>query len=265
MTSRPHILITNDDGIHAEGLYSLWRALKDHAIVTIVAPAHEQSGSALGTTTRRPLHIKKVPWEGDTQAYQVDGTPADCVKLAMNVLSINPPNLVASGINQGCNAGRTLLYSGTVAGVIEGVMRNIPGIAFSSEDFHHPNFVRAEPFIMPLVRYLLDHPLPPGSFFNVTFPDHQDAIKGVKMARQGKGRWVEELQERVHPQGHHYYWLGGKWAQFDEHEESDIHLVQQGYLTVVPIHVHELTDHVQFNHRKGSFERWFTEQPQKHT
>ncbi|MBS3904300.1 MAG: 5'/3'-nucleotidase SurE [Simkania sp.] len=257
--NRPHILLTNDDGIHAPGLYRLWSGLKDHCDVTIVAPMTEQSGAGLSITTQRPLHIQQVPWEGKTAAYQVDGTPADCIKLALAVICPKFPDMIASGINRGANSGRNILYSGTVAGVIEGTMRNVPGIAFSCDDFDTPNYERAEQFVYPMVRYLLDHPLSPGTFLNVTFPDHEGPIRGIKLARQGRSYWVDDPEERLHPTGHRYYWLGGQRHRDTEHLESDVELVANGWLTAVPIRVQELTDHIQFQDRKESFERWFIE------
>ena len=261
MTSkRPHLLLTNDDGIHAAGLYNLWRALKEDYDLTIVAPASEQSGAGLSMTTFRPLHIQEVPWEGTTKSYKVDGTPVDCIKLALNVICKTPPDMIASGINRGANSGRNILYSGTVAGVIEGTMRGLPGIAFSCDDFDTPKFERASTYVQPLVHYLLNNPLRSGSFLNVTFPDHEGPIKGIKMAKQGKGYWKEDPQERFHPIGHRYYWLGGKHVRHDEHEESDIELISSGYITAVPLQAQELTDLIQFDLKKEAFNHWFAKE-----
>ncbi len=257
--NRSRLLLTNDDGIHAPGLFALWAALKDHYDLTIVAPAHEQSGAGLSITTRRPLHIKQVPWEGCTKTYQVDGTPADCIKLAIHAICETPPDMIVSGINRGANSGRNILYSGTVGGVIEGTMRGLPGIAFSCDDFEAPNYQRAGSYVHPLVNYLLANPLRPGSFLNVTFPDHCGPIQGIKMAKQGRSYWVEDPEERLHPEGHRYYWLGGHRIKHEEHEESDIELILAGYITAVPVQAQELTDHEQFHHRKEDFDRWFVE------
>lgn len=258
MIARPRILLTNDDSISAPGLYSLWRALKEWGDITIVAPAHEQSGSGLGITTKRPLQIKEVPWAEGTKAYSVDGTPADCVRLALRVILNSTPDLVASGINRGANSGRNLLYSGTVGGVIEASMHGIPGIAFSCDNFFTPNFIRAESYIYPLVQYVLEHPFIKGTFLNVTFPDHEGPIQGIRMAKQGQSYWRETPQECHHPEGERFYWLGGKWFDHeDEHEESDIRLIKKGYLTAVPIHAQQLTDQGEFDQRKNSFNTSF--------
>ncbi len=261
MDSKPHILLTNDDGIHAPGIRSLWRALKDSYDITIVAPAVDQSCTGLSITTARPLSIRQVPWEGATKAYQVDGTPTDCVKLALTVLLPKLPDMVASGINRGANSGRNILYSGTVAGVIEGTMRGVPGISLACDNFYAPNYERAEGYVEGLVRYLLDFPLPTGTFLNVTFPDQEGPVQGIKLARQGRSYWVENPEERLHPEGYNYYWLGGKHQKDEEHEESDVDLVRKGFIAAVPIQVHELTDHLQYQHRKAAFERLFEQKP----
>jgi len=256
-TRRPHILLTNDDGIHAPGIYNLWLGLKDYCDLTIVAPAEDQSGSGLSITTSKPLHIRQVPWEDTTtKAYKVNGTPTDCIKLALNVICETRPDMIASGINRGANSGRNILYSGTVAGVIEGTLRNVPGIAFSCDNFEKPNFARAQNHVYLFVKYLLEHPLPPGGFLNVTFPDHEGPVKGIRLAKQGRSYWVEKPQERQHPEGHNYYWLGGQRHHVEEHEESDVELIKNGYLAAVPIQIHELTDHAQFEGRKSAFEDW---------
>src|SRR5690348_2759860 len=131
--NQPYILVTNDDGVHAPGIKHLWKALSKIANVVVVAPASEQSAVSLSITTRQPLRTEKIDWPRieNEQVWAINGTPADCVKLALNVILSTPPQLIVSGINRGSNAGRNILYSGTVAAVIEGVMHNIPGIAFS--------------------------------------------------------------------------------------------------------------------------------------
>jgi 5'-nucleotidase len=142
-----------------------------------------------------------------------------------------------------------------VGGVIEGALKNIPGIAFSCFDFHSPDYKAVEPFIRPMVEQLLEHPLPAGTFLNVNFPE--GAIRGVKLARQGMGYWIESVEKRIHPEGHPYYWLGGKWAEHVEHEESDVYVLQQGYGAAVPINVNEMTDHSVLKQHKQRFDQLF--------
>jgi 5'-nucleotidase len=243
--TRPLILITNDDGIQALGIKHLWHAISDFADMAIVAPFSEKSGSGLSITWAKPLDISEYPWEDSTPAWTVnDGTPADCVKMALSVLLTQRPHLIVSGVNRGSNAGRTVLYSGTVGGVIEGVMRNIPGIAFSFFDFAFPPLGTAKSYIAAIIKYFLESPLPSGSFANVNFPSRfeKHGIKGIRMARQGRGYWEENPDRRRHPGGSTYYWLGGQWSKHEENPDSDIALLREGYITVAPIHVGDLTD-----------------------
>lgn len=255
---RPSLLLINDDGIRAKGLRQLWEALHPFCDTLIVAPAIEQSGVGVGLTLRHPIHIEKFAWGTDVEAWQVTGTPADCVRMATCVIGNSPPDLIVSGINQGTNSGRNLLYSGTVGGVIEGVLRKIPGIAFSCEDFDNPQYERFSAQILPLVQYVLQHPLPAGSFLNVTFPSSSLELKGCRMARQGKSYFKEKIQKGIHPRGTPYYWMGGDQEEHEEHEESDVFLLKQGYTTAVPVQVEELTDHTLLCERKEHFNTLFT-------
>lgn len=243
---RPHILITNDDGIHAPGIKHLWKGLSPYFDLSVVAPATEQSGVGLGITTRQPIRMEHLDWEGHPRAWSVNGTPADCVKMALGViLAENPPCLVVSGMNRGSNAGGNALYSGTVGGVIEGLMHGIPGIAFSCYDFFDPDYAEGEKHAAKIVQHVLKNPLPHGTLLNVTFPEKQYCpVKGFKMTRQGKEVLIGDLHKREHPVGQHpYYWLGYKLRTGEEAENSEITWLQKGYCTASPLHVHELTDH----------------------
>lgn len=255
---KPKILITNDDGIGAKGLWHLWNALKDKADLCIVAPAIQKSASGLALTIHKPITINPVPWDNNTPAWKVTGTPADCVRFALQIVLEEKPAIIVSGINNGANSGRNVLYSGTVGGVIEGALRGIPGIAFSSTEFEWtPNYASIEPYVFPLVQHVLDHPLKPGSILNINFPTEFEAFKGVKLARQGRGLWVEDFDRRMHPAGEPYFWHGGRWAEHDEHEESDVALLREGYITAVPIQIDELTDFHFLKERKAHFEAHF--------
>lgn len=255
MNNKPNILLINDDGIHAPGLKHLWRSLHEHFNLFIVAPAYEQSGKGVAITLRKPLVLERHHWEGNTSAWKVTGTPADCVKLALSSIFKTPPALIVSGINRGSNSGRNVLYSGTVGGVIEGVFRGIPGVAFSCQDYDSPLYHVAEKHILPIVQHVLEHPLPTHTLLNVNFPDQGEEVKGFRYARQGSGYWIDNPEERRHPEGHPYYWLGGRWSDHAEHDESDVHLLRQGYVTAVPIHVGDLTDHKHFLQKKEIFEK----------
>jgi len=255
--SRLKILLTNDDGIDSTGLRYLWEALRDVGELTVVAPNKERSGAGVGVTVMEPLRVEPVDTYAHTPAWKIGGTPADCVKLAISALLDSPPDLIVSGINHGSNAGRNVLYSGTIGGIIEGVLRGIPGIAFSYACIETPTFPHVKPFIPQIVDYIKNHPLPFGSFLNVNFP-HIDGkeIKGFKMARQGKSYWMEAPEYNIEPKdGYSEYWMGGVLVDHEEHDHSDIALLDQGYITATPIHVNELTDQHYFTDKKAVFEQ----------
>ncbi len=265
MSNRPFLLITNDDGIHASGIRHLWEAVCDFADVAIVAPQSEKSGSGLSITWTRPLLIQKISWDDHTPAWSVNGTPADCVKMALSMILDRAPDLVISGVNRGSNAGRTVLYSGTIGGIIEGVLKGVPGIAFSFSDFETPPVAATKKYILALIEHVLKKPLPKGSFLNVNFPvDCQHLIKGIKLSRQGKGYWSEAPEKRTHPEGTPYYWLGGQWRSFEEEADSDVAHLEQGYIAAAPIHVNDLTDLTVYNEHKKHIEALFTAPEEEH-
>ncbi len=252
---KPNILITNDDGINALGIRHLWKALSAVANITIVAPLTERSGAGLSMTLTKPLQIQKVKWEDNTKAFRVsNGTPADCVKLALNNVLTQTPDLIVSGINHGSNSGRSIFYSGTVGAIMDGAFRGIPGIAFSCLRAEAQSFKAAEKYILSIVNYVLENPMSNGSFLNVNFPS-TDEIKGIKLARQGLGYWLDSPVERTHPEGHNYYWLGCKFTPAEqEHIDSDVHLLKEGYATAVPINLNETTDLEHFQKNRAAFE-----------
>ncbi len=256
---KPNVLITNDDGIHAPGIKHLWKALRNIANVTVIAPAQDQSATGLSITLREPLMLRKQCWEDHEQTYSITGTPADCVKMGISIILDRKPDIVVSGINRGTNAGRNLLYSGTVAGCIEAALNGLPAIAFSCHDYHEADYFAAETHIPKIFHHVLEHPLPKGTLLNVNFPSKElKMIKGFKMTRQGKEYWREDPSERCHPVDNGtYYWLGAKLEQFEEHEDSDIYWLQKGYVTAAPIHIDELTDHEQVSLRRKDFEKLF--------
>ncbi len=260
MKNKPKILITNDDGISSKGLWHLWHALADNGDLSIVAPASEQSGVGLSLTLYKPITIIPVQWEANTPAWKINGTPADCIRFGTRIVLKETPDLVVSGINYGSNAGRNVLYSGTVGGVTEGALRGIPGIAFSSVDWNNPPFEQSESYISSIVDHFLKYPPSKGTILNVNFPSiEKHLFKGVKLAQQGRGLWREDPERRLHPDGDPYFWHGGEWAHHDEHEDSDVALLEQGYITVTPIHVDELTDHEFLKARKSHFESIFND------
>ncbi len=256
MSQRPHILVTNDDGVFAPGIKHLWDALKDIADLTVIAPAIEQSAVGLSLTIRSPLRVDKVNWSEGLEVWSVGGTPADCVKLGLSVIIEKPVDLIVSGVNRGTNAGRNIFYSGTVAATIEAVMQGIPGIAFSCYDFENPDYAGAKESISKVVDYVFENPLAEGTLLNVNFPSRSHStIKGFKLTRQGKERWIENPDKRFHPmEGHAYYWLGAKLHQSEEEEDCDISWLSQGYMTAVPVYIGELTHHQHLDIHRESFE-----------
>ncbi len=186
--TRNHFLLINDDGISSSGLYHLWNGIKELGDVTIVAPDTQRSGASQALTLGQ-LKVAQVDWEGNTKAYKVAGTPVDCVKLALRALDCKP-TMILSGVNSGHNLGRTLLYSGTVGGIIEGVYNGIPGAAFSYFREDKARYDHVEKYITPIVEYLLSLSFPSGTFYNVNFPEHVDEqIKGFKLTPNGRSNW----------------------------------------------------------------------------
>ena len=259
---RPKIVITNDDGIHAPGIKALWHVLHQANIADlyIIAPSGERSGTGASITWDRPILIQKAEWPANTPAWAIGGTPADCIKMGERVILKTKPDFIVSGINAGSNAGRNVLHSGTVGACIEGVFRGIPSIAFSCENGEKPNFHVAQKHIVSLVKYVMDNPLSPGCLLNVNFPHAaQDEVKGFRWTRQGKGRWSEDPYLHIDTAEHGpSYWLGGKPEEVGEEEDSDIAWLKKGYLTAVPLYVHELTDQEELRNRHTTFEHYFT-------
>lgn len=263
LNKRLHILVTNDDGIHASGIKELWNTLKPHADLTVVAPSREQSSVGLSITLRSPLSIEKIQWNCEEEnIWSVSGTPADCVKIGLKVILDKRPDLIVSGINRGSNLGRNVLYSGTVGAAIEGIMQGIPAIAFSCQDYHtEPDYQSAGNYIPTIVQYVIDHPLPKGTLLNVNFPQKNlGKFKGFKMVHQGSELWIENPDKRTHPvEGHHYYWLGSQLEIGEIVEDSDDQWIKQGYITAVPVHVSNLTDRTHLEKDKLYFEKLFSE------
>jgi 5'-nucleotidase len=261
MVKKNKILLTNDDGIAAPGLLSLWKAVEGFSDTVVVAPDSNFSGAGVGITLKKPLRLSAVPWgkgENTSVAWSVNGKPADCVKLGVSVVLQENPDLIISGINDQSNLGRTVFYSGTVGGVIEGALKGIPGIAFSyyCGDFGvDPDDRVVKEYVAAIVQHVLHHPLPFGTILNVNFPDLSKIVRGIKLARQGLGYWSDNLEKRIHPNGNTpYFWLGEKWHYHEESLDSDVALLQKGYITAVPLCVKELTCENMMRDHKESFE-----------
>ena len=237
------ILLTNDDGIYAEGIIALYDALKKVGRVTVVAPDTEQSAVGHAITLSSPLRIKEAHRRGEFFGHAVSGTPADCVKIAVRAIMKSKPALVVSGINLGPNTGYSVLYSGTVSGATEAALFGIPSIAVSLGTFVRPDFNYAAFFTASLARTLLKEGLPKGTFLNVNVPARPAGkVKGVRVTRQGMTPIIETFDKRVDPRNRTYYWLTGEVLNIKGRDDSDIAALHDGYISVTPVQC-DMTDH----------------------
>lgn len=228
-----HILITNDDGILAPGIRALAEGLCKLGKVTIVAPDRERSATGHAITVHSPLRVKRVAGLPSEDAYSVDGTPADCVKIAIEALRIDRPHLVVSGINRGPNLGTDVLYSGTVSAAIEAALLGIPAIAVSLADFRDTGYEDAARFAARVACTWHHKQLPPDTLLNVNWP--RCKAMGVKVTTLGQRKYSNTFEMRTDPWGREYYWMGGE-AVNDETPETDVWAVENGYASITPIH-----------------------------
>ena len=245
MTKRPLILVTNDDGITAPGIRALIEVMNEIGDVVVVAPDSPQSGMGHAITLNSTLYCTPINVDGGPQKeYQSSGTPADCVKLAINELIDRKPDLCVSGINHGSNASINVIYSGTMSAAIEAGIEGVPAIGFSLLDYRWTaDFEPLKPYIKTIVRNALKEKIPSDVVLNVNFPLlPQKEIKGTKICRQAKARWVEKFDKRQNPMGKDYYWLTGEFINEDRGEDTDEAALAQGYISVVPTQF-DLTAH----------------------
>jgi len=230
------ILLTNDDGINAPGLFALYREMKKLGEVTIVAPDSEKSAVGHAITLSDPLRVTNFYKNDDFYGYAVNGTPADCVKLAYWALEIKP-DIVISGINLGANTGINILYSGTVSAATEGVFLNIPSMAISLTTFYKPDFKFSAKFAHKLSQIIFKKGLPKGTLLNVNIPNvKEENIQGVQITRQGHAMYQEKFDKRVDPHHKVYYWLTGKKVELEEDEEVDDRAVLNNKVSITPVH-----------------------------
>jgi 5'-nucleotidase len=229
---KPLILLTNDDGLYAEGISVVFNKLKSLGDVFIVAPDREKSASSLALTLHHPLrvdHVKK-------NAYAVSGTPADCVYLAVQKFLPRLPDLLISGINHGPNLGQQdTSYSGTVAGAKQGAFLDIPSIAFSlfPDRVGHFSFETAGKIVRAFAEKILENPLPRGIYLNVNIPP--PPLKGIKIAHLGQKRYDPRVIEKKDPRGRLYYWIGTGNPKIIGDDNSDVMVIQEGYMTLTPL------------------------------
>ncbi len=237
------ILITNDDGIYAPGIWHLKRALQSLGQIVVAAPLVEKSAVGHAITLSDPLRVMEVERDGVFFGYAINGTPADCVKLAARCLLERKPDLVVSGINQGPNTATNIIYSGTVSAAAEGAIMGIPSFAVSLASFTKKEFDYAAKFSRKLAQFVLENGLPQGTLLNVNVPAvSEEEIEGVVVTRQGKGRYEEAFDKRVDPNNRVYYWLTGKRMILDQGDDVDDLVVMEKKVSVTPIH-YDLTDY----------------------
>ncbi|MGB0367366.1 MAG: 5'/3'-nucleotidase SurE [Flavobacteriaceae bacterium] len=245
MAKRPLILVTNDDGISAPGIRALIEVVNSIGDVVVVAPDSPQSGMGHAITINSTLECTAINVDsGPQKEYQSSGTPADCVKLAINELMDRKPDLCVSGINHGSNSSINVIYSGTMSAAVEAGIEGVPAIGFSLCDYRWTaNFEPLKPYVEKIVRNALKEKIPSDVVLNVNFPlmEQQD-IKGIKICRQAKAHWVEKFDKRQSPMGKDYYWLTGEFINEDKGEDTDEAALAQGYISIVPTQF-DLTAH----------------------
>jgi len=242
---RPLILVTNDDGINAPGIRTLISVVKNIGDVIVVAPDSPQSGMGHAITINSTLHSSRItPKNSEIIEYSCSGTPADCVKLAINELMPRKPDLCVSGINHGSNSSINVIYSGTMSAAIEAGIEGVPAIGFSLLDYSwNADFSYSKDFIRKITLNALNNGIPKGVVLNVNIPAVKKSdIKGVKICRQAKAYWVEEFDKRKNPLGQEYYWLTGKFVNKDQGEDTDEWALKNNYISIVPVEF-DLTAH----------------------
>ena len=235
---KPLLLITNDDGINAKGLKVLIETLKDFGELLVVVPDKGQSAMSHAITINQPIFLNKIEEKENLTIYSCSGTPVDCVKLALNKIATRKPDFLISGINHGTNSSVSIIYSGTMAAALEGYINEIPSIGFSIIDYSpDANFEMAKKYSRIIFKKVLDNNLPKNICLNVNFPETEiENVKGIKFSRQAKAKWVEEFEKRTNPHNKEYYWLTGKFENFEENaEDTDEWALKNNYISIVPV------------------------------
>lgn len=243
---KPMILITNDDGFAAKGLRVLDEIAQDFGDVVVMAPESNASGMSHSLTTNRPLRVRTIKESEGLNVYACDGTPVDCVKMAVEHFCHKTPDLVLSGINHGSNSSINIIYSGTMGAVIEAALIGLPSIGFSLLD-HSANadFSGGIPHIKSIILEVLEHGLPKFVSLNVNIPNIPSSeIKGTQVCRAAHAMWSDSLEERTDPHGRPYWWMTGKFICNDNQPGTDEWALENGYVSIVPIHPDFTLDNV---------------------
>ncbi|MCL7419279.1 MAG: 5'/3'-nucleotidase SurE [Methylobacter sp.] len=242
-----HILLSNDDGYLAEGLSALADALRGHADISVVAPDRNRSAASNSLTLERPLRMSV----GENDFVRVDGTPTDCVHLAITGLLDTEPDMVFAGINHGSNLGDDVLYSGTVAAATEGRFLGLPAIAISLASSNPTHFETAAHVAVTLLQQLIKYPLPQDTILNVNVPDVTiNDLKGYQATRLGQRHKAEPVVKSTDPRGRIIYWVGPPGTEQDAGPGTDFHAINTGYVSVTPLQV-DLTWYERINGLKA--------------
>jgi 5'-nucleotidase len=236
--TKPLILVTNDDGITAPGIRALIEVMNKLGEVVVVAPDSAQSGMGHAVTVHDILLLEEVEIDkGPQKEYKSSGTPVDCVKLGISEVLHRKPDLIVSGINHGSNASINVIYSGTMSAAVEGGIEGVPSIGFSLMDFSwDADFSAAQFYVEKIATEVLKNGMPEGIVLNVNIPKLPlQEIKGIKVARQAKAKWEETFDKRTNPFGKDYYWLAGEFKNLENKPGTDLHALENGYVSVVPI------------------------------
>lgn len=248
------ILISNDDGVDAKGLKCLIDAARHYGKVIVAAPKLAMSGMSHAITIKSPLRANKVREEEGLVVYSCEGTPVDCVKLALNQLIGRRPDIVLSGINHGSNSSSSVVYSGTMAAAMEGCINFIPSAGFSLLDYDpDADFSAARVIVQKVLENMINNDLPEGVCLNVNIPALEfKELQGMKICRQTKGYWKEEFVKRLDPHNGEYFWLTGNYFNTEEEaDDTDEFALREGFVSIVPIQV-DLTAYKAWPH----FDSW---------
>ena len=234
--SKPSILISNDDGIYAPGIYALWEAMSEIGKTTVVAPNTEKSAVGHAITISDPIRIEEVKRSNGFKGYAVNGTPADSVKIAVKSIMKVKPDIIISGINAGANVGQSLLYSGTISAASEGTFLGIPSIAISLDALRDMDFSTSKVVAKKIVNKVLEHGMPNDTLLNVNIPkDVEGGIKGYQITHQGAIYFEDNFDKREDPRGRIYYWMTGDVKDTDIELESDGVAIKEGYVSITPL------------------------------
>ncbi len=238
------ILVTNDDGIQSPGITALAQALAAIGEVWVVAPDRERTAVAHAVTLHKPLRVHRVA----SRTYTVNGTPVDCVNLALLKVMPKPPAIVVSGINKGVNLGDDVMYSGTVSAAMEGTILGVPSLAVSQEGHGAFRFNIGATYAARVARLVLDQGLPDETLLNVNIPDRaQSKIRGVRITCLSRRRFHNPIIEKVDPHGRAYYWIAGKRISWSRSKDADHEALEDGYVSITPILL-DTTNHAVVDH-----------------